>query len=68
MVISKSELLDGFVIVYKDVQKAFVKVRAELELFLTALTGVSGKVLRILEMLNKRTEFTIIEAPAQISD
>ena len=51
---------DGFLIVYKDVQKAFDKVGAEHELFSTAVAGVTGKVLRILEMLNKRTEFTII--------
>ena len=51
---------DGFLIVYKDVQKAFDKVGAEHELFSTVVAGVTGKVLRILEMLNKRTEFTII--------
>ena len=51
---------DGFVIVFKDVMKAFDKVGAEHELFSTALAGVKGKVLRILEMLNKRTEFSVI--------
>ena len=35
-------------------------VGAEHEMFSMALASVKGKVLRILEMLNKRTEFMVI--------
>ena len=53
----------GFVVIFKDTEKAFDKTSAIHELFSTALAGVRGKVLRILHRLNQRTTFRVVGDP-----
>ena len=51
---------DGFIVIYKDVVKAFDKISIKHELFATAMAGVKGKLLRLLELLNKETTFEVV--------
>ena len=61
MIESKCEWsLEGCIIIYKDVRKAFDKVSAIHTLFAAALAGITGRNLRILEILNKITTFRVI--------
>ena len=57
------ESMEGCIIVFKDVKKAFDKVSTEMTLYETAKAGVEGKNLRVLDMLNKKTVFTVIGDP-----
>ena len=57
--------VEGCVLIFKDVKKAFDKVSAVHTLFAAAMAGVTGKNLRILEILNKITTFTVIGDPEE---
>ena len=57
------ETARGFVILFKDVMKAFDKVSAIHGLFGAVMAGVEGKVLRILEKISLETEFEIVGDP-----
>ena len=54
---------EGVIIIFKDVRKAFDKISAIHTLCSAALCGVKGKILRILEILNKITTFTVVGDP-----
>ena len=54
---------EGFIIIFKDVKKAFDKVSAEHTIFAAAMAGVTGKNLRIIEILNKLTTFQVVGDP-----
>ena len=57
------EGVEGCIIIFKDVVKAFDKLSVKCTLFATAMAGVTGRNLRILEKLNKRTTFRIVGDP-----
>lgn len=50
----------GVVIIFKDVRKAFDRCSAIHTVYSAAKAGVSGRPLRILEKLNKRTVFEVV--------
>ena len=54
---------DGAVVIVKDVVKAFDALSAIHTLFSTAMAGVRGKNLRLLELMNKQTDFKVVGDP-----
>ena len=56
---------DGWIIIWKDVQKAFDRISVIDTLYATARSGVHGKVLRLLYQMNKETRFTVVGDPEE---
>ena len=54
---------DGAVVIVKDTVKAFDNLSAVHTLYSTARAGVKGKNLRLLELMNKTTEFKVVGDP-----
>ena len=55
--------LDGFIIIFKDVIKAFDKIGVKQTLYAAAKAGVKGKNLRIMEKMNEKTVFSVVGDP-----
>ena len=53
--------LEGFIVIFKDVQKAFDRISVKQTA--TAKAGVEGKNLRILDKRNCKTTFSLVGDP-----